>query len=686
MNSNIKDAFSSAFEVSGRRVPEGDRAPEGLRARDLNLVLASVTNFDERRQEITVNIFNGEGSSLNIPLTQPFTGTNSYIAGVPDVGSVVILGKVNGKYYPLSYLPIYEASLEAKGIKKWGDQVKVAGKNNFYFRYKRLAPGEIAISSSGGAEMFLDNNLRLEDGLGDETLIRSYDHSIINTSVNNYTFSGGVWKNAGIIYRNSLEGSNVSEGQFAIREVMPDGKIQYPLVSNPLDGLSRKYYAEYLLEVEEQTDRIPPTNDTNSMFNRNSRVPSAIFSLGNFVGNNPTRLDTYGKLLGVQLFKSPDDIGGVFNLSSLSGDDASNYGLAVTLMAPSSRNYNMGTMLGIDKEGHYYQYVRSASGGGLGTGRSISILADGSKKEQLGQESSFGNSWDFTAQGGIRWVIGSHSAKDLRYKEKSIDIRTTKGIFNYYGAPPENLQSEYKLYEWDDLKNNNVLVTNTAGYKKVEIVNGRQRTEIDGTKESIVGGGVLNRINGMREERIAQSYNVSVGGDMNVSVSNMSTESVSSQKLETYGSRSTTVTGGSSELVINNLTGSGSILEKIKYIGNKETTIGTGNIKEKILTVGNREFETTTGNFSAEIKSVGNITMKTKLGVIEINTKVGDIKIKTNSGNATLESLITSKIKGTKVQLVGRVPISGGVVTSKTHFDYITGATLKGSTTVTATS
>jgi hypothetical protein len=93
-----------------------------------------------------------------------------------------------------------------------------------------------------------------------------------------------------------------------------------------------------------------------------------------------------------------------------------------------------------------------------------------------------------------------------------------------------------------------------------------------------------------------------------------------------------------------------------------------------------------TGNFSAEIKSVGNITMKTKLGVIEINTKVGDIKIKTNSGNATLESLITSKIKGTKVQLVGRVPISGGVVTSKTHFDYITGATLKGSTTVTATS
>jgi hypothetical protein len=682
----ILGAIGASLELGGRNVPDGDRAPMGLMSRDLKLVFGAVTFFDSKRHKINVNLFNGEGMALNVSLTQPFAGTNSYISAIPDIGTVVMLGKIDGDYYPITYLPTYEASLDGKHVKKWKESIKVAGKNDFFFRHKRMAPGEVAISSSSGSEIFLDGNLRLEDGRGDDILIRNYDHSIISTSVNNYLFSGGVWSNSGIIYRNSLNSSNVVDGQFAIREVMPDGKIQYPVVASKLEGLSRKYYAEYLIEVDSQSEKIPPSNDVNSMFNRSVRVPAAVLSLGNFVGNNPTKLDTYGKLLGVQLFKSPDDTGGVFNLTSMSGESADTFGLAVALYAPSSRNYNIGTMVGIDKEGHYYQYVRSASGGGLGTGRSISILADGSKKEQFGQESSFGNSWDLTTQGGIRWVVGNHGASDNRYKEKSIDIRTTKGIFNYYGAPPEDLQSEYSLLEWDDIAKDKVSVTNTSGYKKVEVVNGRQRSEIRGTKESIISGSYLNRIEGMKEERVSQSFNVSVGGDMNVSVTNMSTETVSSQKLETFGSRTTTVTGGSNELIINNIKGVGNITETIKFIGSKETTLSTGSIKESILTVGNREFETTSGNFSANIKSIGNITMKTNIGNIELSTTAGNINIKTGGGSATLESLFTSKVKGTKVELVGRVPIKGGVVTSKTHFDYITGATLKGSMTVTATS
>lgn len=678
--------LKSAFSVSGRRIAEGEKAPEGLQRRDLKIILGSVVHFDQRKQQITVQRFNGEGNDLNIPLTQPFAGTNSYIAGVPDIGSIVILADVKGDYYPISYLPAYQLALQSRHVKKWSDSVKNAGKNDFFFSYKRLQPGEVALRSSRGPEIFLDANLKIEDGLGDEILIRNYDHSIINTSVNNHFFAGGVWRNSGIIYRNALNGSNQEEGQFAVKEVTPDGRIQFPLASNGKEGLARKYYSEYLVEVEEQTQRIPPWNDINNLLNKKNRRINALLSLGNFVGNSPSKTDTYGKLLGVQLFKSPDDSGGVFNLTSVSGEAANLYGLAITLMKPSDRNYNIGTMIGVDKEGHYYQYVQSASGGGLGPGRSISILADGSKKEQLGQESTFGNSWDFTTQGGIRWVIGNHSASDNRYKEKSIDIRSTKGIFTYYGAPPEDLQSQYDLYEWDDLQNEGKLVNNVSAYKKIEVVNGRQRTEVRGAKELTASAGVYNEIVGLKEERISASNNTTIGADKNTHVENMYTVVVGSQKLETFGSRSTTVTKGSSELVIDNKTGVGNIIENIKYIGNKEVTLKTGSIKERITAVGSREFETKTGSFRADIKVAGDIMLKTKAGGIELSTSVGDINIKTSGGSATFESAITSRVKGTKVELKGRVPLSGGVVTSKTHFDYITGATLKGSTTVTATS
>jgi hypothetical protein len=464
---------------------------------------------------------------------------------------------------------------------------------------------------------------------------------------------------------------------------MPDGKVQYPLVSDDRDGTAKQYYTEFLLEVESTSDKVPPANDVNAAFNRKSRVPAALFSMGNFVGNNPTKLDTYGKLLGVQLFKSPDDIGGIFNLSALSGENADTYALAVTLMKPDPRNYNIGTMVGIDKEGHYYQYVQAASGGGLGTGRSISILADGSKKEQFGVESSIGNSWDMTAQGGIRWVVGNHNARDERYKEKSIDIRTTKGIFTYYGAPAEDLQSVYTLYEWDEVESKNVRVNNLAAYRKIKVVNGRERNIVQGNRESTVGSELVT-IKGLKDERVDQNYSLAVGSGMNVVVSDIYSEVATEQKLETFGTRKTTVNKGGIETIVESL--NGNITEEIKKTGNKETTLKLGSIREKITSVGSREFETAIGDYKALIKTAGEISLKTKVGAINVETSVGDITIKTSAGNATFKSQINTKVEGTKVELKGRTPIKGGVITNKTHFDYVTGAPLKGSMTVVATS
>lgn len=683
---NKTQQIADAFKVHGRQVPEGAKPPEGMRARDLRFVLGTVIHYDSRKHQITVSLFDGEGDKLNIPVSQPFAGTNSYIAGMPDIGSVVILARVQDVYILMGYYPTYEASLRGTYIKKWKDSIKVAGKNDYFLRFPRMAPGDVAMSSSHGPELYLDYDLRMSTGFGDELVMRTNDHSIVKTSINSYLFMGGVWSNAGIIYRNSLEESNVADGQFAVREINPEGKVRYPLIADNASGSAQKYYSEFLLEVEEQTEKATPRNDVNGVFNRKPRVPNAVFSMGNFVGNNSTKLDTYGKLLGVQLFKSPDDLGGVFNLTSLSGDSASDYGLAITLFKPTERNYNMGTLLGIDKEGHFYQYVRSASGGGLGKGRSMSILADGSKKEQYGQESSFGNSWDMTTSGGIRWIVGNHSARDKRYKEKSIDIRTTKGIFSYYGAPAEDLQTEYKLYEWDDVEQEEVLVNNTAAYKKIEVVNGKERSEVYGTKESTVTGNEAVRVYGGKTERVGGVYKVDAGSKIEMHTSDGYVATVSKEMQEKFGSRKTTITQGKSELLIDTKDGTGGISEQIRYSGNKELTIGTGSIKEKILIRGGKEFSTTTGDYKVSMLTRGNFNVKTISGDMLMNTKQGSLELKTKVGGANIESSLVANVKGSKIVLKGRNFIKGGIITDKTHQDYIVGSYLRGSKTVQATS
>ena len=80
---------------------------------------------------------------------------------------------------------------------------------------------------------------------------------------------------------------------------------------------------------------------------------------------------------------------------------------------------------------------------------------------------------------------------------------------------------------------------------------------------------------------------------------------------------------------------------------------------------------------------------------MSLSTKLGQISFKTDSGKATIKAtqninINTTKaanvnISGGSINLKGRMGNSGGVITSKTHYDYITGAPLKGSTTVKAT-
>lgn len=397
--------------------------------------------------------------------------------------------------------------------------------------------------------------------------------------------------------------------------------------------------------------------------------------MGNFVGNNPED-GNYGRVLRPVLFTDPDDSTGNFSFEPVSGDGLDTYASAITLFKPNRTSPSLGAYLGVDKEGHFYQYLPAATGGGLGKGRSMSILARGSKKEIWGQDSRYANSWDLNTVGGIKWVVGAHNERDGNpYSNRSMDIRTSKSVFFMYGS---ELSSDIYDFDKKDQK-----IENVRKYYKIEKVGGNERVEVESTRETIISGSDKLAVKGARVERVTGASTVNIGSGYNVIVGDAFTEKVTKEKNESFGNRKTFINTGSSELVIKSI--KGDIIEEITKVGNKVLKLNTGNIEETIKISGSRKFKTTSGSFTVDTKS-GNITL---------TTNSGNVGFKTNTGKATLEAKMninmkTSKtsnvnISGGAIDLKGRLGGSGGVITSKTHLDYVTGAPLKGSSTVTAT-
>ena len=645
--------------------------PLGMRVRDnLDFIVGTVQDVDEDRYAMTIEASENIGIFNNIPIYQPFAGTGSYIGGMPEIGSTVILAKVNGTYSPLCYIPNYDDGLDFKNTRIYPDGINPPQSNEMFFRFPKLRRGQVAMSSSEAAEVFLGDRVQLKQMLRELVVDGKLDH-IAATSINNYLFSGGVWRNAGIITRNSLKKSNTDDGHFAEVEPLGDGSSRCRLRLAPEDG---RLFSEYLVEVEDVSFEEPPMNEVNSSSSDTARNPVAVFSMGNLVGNNST-LDNYGKVLKVGLFNSSEDDEGQFTFEPLVGDDALKYGMAISLFNPLRRNPEIGSFMGIDKEGHFYQYVPSASCGGLGKGRSISIVARGSKKEIFGKDSKRGNSWDLVTEGGIRWVVGNHNERDgNQYYNRSIDVRTTSTAFYMYGGTdPEvkDFEDDQETLETRDLRK----------YGKIEKVDGNERHEVEGNRETIVRSSEKLQIAGMKHEAIAGACTMTVGQDLNIVVTSVFAEKVIKEKQETFGSRLTSITSGDSELEIKAPVGG--IKETITKLGYKMTSVATGSISEDIKA----------GDKSVNIK-VGNYGTKIKTGTYSVNVKTGSIDLKTDVGVFIAESKIdaslvaslagTASVEGGSINLKSKEKLMGGVVTDKTHFDYITGAPLVGSKTVKA--
>jgi len=686
VNVNVAKSQSSTSRidppVSGRIYAEGELPSPAIRRKEgISVVIGNVVSIDTDRQIMKVSLMGDRRGDIldDVMISQPYSGNSSFICAAPEVNSTVVVVESPYGCYPVTFIPKYKLGLKQEHAVQWNkEKVKTNDKNEYFYRLRRLDEGEISISSNKGAEIFFNSDINISTRQGDNFKIRSEDNTIISTSSNNYVFTSGVWVNAGIAQRNSAEDFNREEGSYVEKDRKVDGTINYNLRPNDNKNAS-DYYTEYRIEVDGRAKDDMPGNDVNQIGVETFRNPDAIFSMGHFIGNNERYEDTYSKILKPTLFNDYGDVEGDFIFDVLTGEEPDTIGMAFSLFAPNRRNAERGAFFGADKEGHFYHFLPSGSGGGICPGRSLSLLARGSRKEIWGADSRFGNSWDMVLDGGLKWVIGNHGeSSDNPHKNLSMDVTTSRGVFFKYGL-------EKELTTIEDFENEGEPVGNINKYKKIEFIAGFERKQVEMSRETIIEGSDKISINGKEELTVGGSSNTNIGESFNLSVGNSFNEKVSKEKQEGYGSRETTITEGKSELKMlpTKPTTRGDIEESVVGRGGKSVTLTKGDIEERIITKGNRTFFSTAGDFKVETLK-GDLSLKTVAGKVILKTVAGKLEASSTLGMKLEATAGKAQLRGMLVDIKGAGAALSGVVTVNSHKDYITGAPLMGSKTVKA--
>lgn len=606
-----------------------------------------IEDVDLDKYQMTVNWEpQSKGLRNNVPISFPYAGPAGCIGGLPERGALGIFGFFNegdGKGSPLllNYLPAgLDAGLNFNVVKVLPDALPTSDINEIQHKFRKLTEGDLIVAAPAGASLFLNRNLELKDNAQDSIILREDDQVIVATSLNNFIFANGASVSAGPAIRNSLkvyddQGNRI--GNNGSMMSLPEGKDNIYIVPFGKDiSYDTNFYTEYRIEVDEEGDGELDLNDVNSSSPLSARDPIVILAMGNYIGSDIRNPQKYGALLKARLFSSPNDQKGAFSLEKClqnnTLDEPSIIGLAYALHFKKSNSF-----IGVDKEGHYYMNLQASKANPLGAGRSMSILAQGNLKEIWGSSSDQANSWDLTTTGGIRWNIGQH---DPNVKSRSIQIKTSKGI----------------SIDVDDADDD--------GYAKREFLKGNVSESVGGDKEQTCSN-LTYQINGLKKENITGSASEIVQSDKTVNVLGVSTENVTKEKQCKFGKRKTTITSGNDELQVVR----GNIDESITTFGKRKTNILSGGIEESIGT----------GSYKTDIK-VGSYKLNVTTGGIELKTNLGTVSFSGTTVSVKATALVNIEAPLVKV---GKGALVGGIVSGlpgkPNHFDYMSGAPLKGS-------
>jgi len=611
-----------------------------------------IQEVDLDKYTMTIQWLQGErGVRDKVPISFAYAGPAGCIGALPEKGAVGIFGFFNeggGKGSPLllSYLPAgLDVGLNFNTVKVIPDALSTSDVNEIDFKFRKLSLGDIIVSSPLGATLFLNKNVELHDGVQDSILLREDDQAIIATSIHNFLFADGVSISSGPALRNSMaiydsQGNKLpNDGSIMSMSSGKDNIYIVPCGQNIT--YDTKFYTEYRLDVDELADGKLDLNDVNSSSPLSTRNPIVTLAMGNYIGADQNNPQLYGSLLKARLFSSSEDQQGAFSLERAMANNGINEPGIIGLVY-AMHFLKSGCFLGVDKEGHYYMNLPASNLNPLGAGRSMSILAQGNLKEVWGLTADNNNSWDLGTKGGILWNVGNHN---LNRKSRSIDVRTTKGIY-------------LKVQSGDD-----------DGYAKQEDLKGNVKENISGDKQTICTNQTVT-INGAKKENITGSASESVQSDKNLNVLGTYTETVIKEMSGKYGVRKVTVTTGNDELTVLR----GNISETITTFGKRSTTIAAGSIEQSIVT-GNIKTSIGAGSYSVAVKG-GSISIKTTAGLVTIA-----------GTNVTIKGNLAVSVNAPLVRLGNGAPI-GGVLTGlpgiPSCFDPITGTPFSGSLRVSA--
>ena len=205
----------------GPNVPYGKVPNSDFASNDnpyANLKVGIITRVDELNLKADVKVITGSENRYEIDLTQPLAGPRSFLGGIPEVGSVVLIGyrRRNKQIYDaviIGYLPLgNKVGLRfdpfapiPPGEVDAGDEDDVTKLFGPTIRYKRITghSGDIVGMSSDGSELQLSRDVRFINRGGDFIELRDVDRTLVTQALHRvdsdsaaYLFSGAVRRGA----------------------------------------------------------------------------------------------------------------------------------------------------------------------------------------------------------------------------------------------------------------------------------------------------------------------------------------------------------------------------------------------------------------------------------------------------------------------------------------------------------
>lgn len=672
------------------------------------LQIGTIVRVDNERNVVDIQFGSNPIRTKDVPITNPFFTGRAFLGGMPEEGATVvcgfvkltnkiglpiILGYIDKQYYN-SIFYIYNSGKTSDDITELKDIHEKIGWGVKRLKKRKLYPGDINLESTQGSELVLDDGILIADSKLNEIYFSSPERTIYTNSINNFTYTNGSRILNGLIVR--------PNSPFVEPIILENGKHYY-LVGDGSNAANGNAFTEIRTELKELGNSVLDVigefeNDDYATVSADGKLlVSQVF--GTLVGNDKTKIENYGHVLRPQIFSSQD-------IAVLVQDVICKPSEYYNLASAYQLKFASGAKFDIDKEGHTFVYLpASSSAHPLGGGRSLEFATDGSLKMVIGKNAVANRSLELDTKGRAMIHLGFDSNTLT-----SLDCIFDRAVYKTVKGADKNGFAEKSDY---------------TGHV-TEKIRGDKTVEIDGTYRLVVKGKIQEEIHGAKTENYVNDKMTNYGGDYQEIVTKQRQSKYGKGHIidiATKGQELTIVEGDYKEILT---LGSkdikvvaGDIKETI-LLGSKKVNLTAGDLKETMLkgnretsiVLGDHKVNVTTGNISQSVKlgdskeevMTGNKKISVKVGNFEVNVTTGNVTVKTATGKVDVTATQKVTISGmagvvvksaTKVDVnapmvtIGGTPAKGGVVVGlpgiPSHFDYLTGAPLKGSATVKAT-